>query len=484
MKLFTTPAFWIVVAIFTLAAVVVLFRSRARHEWGFREAVQNPEQWSRNIERASRELERAIEEAKDWDESKVSAAVNRFVFDVSSSQQAPLDARVLKSMGPQVYPAVLQILADASKQEKLVKPTGENLLPEAPFNRACTLLGDAPPTNAAALVARFLGEPSEEIRKDAALVLGKIGTPEVISPLRKAFSDSDEYVRSYGLLGLQWAIKNRRLNEQCARDLYEDIAQLVLSGKNPNKSAALLLDIDPPRTTELFLSEKVFTANAPALHAALEALAEKHVKIPRDGLLNLIADLESGDLKYPKSRALAEALRLLGQHRLEQDRTFLEARTGSSDERVAEGAATGLIASFDLEGFEQRAWELMNKDGFSALKPAQKPYLAVMMFDGEVNNGGLFQYFFNPSGDYWPEALAGFEAMESKDCLGIIREAVGKFGKDGPHQDREQRQEQLAKLQRKSKAVFDSLDDRYYKSKEVLEVMAKRYVLKNPEAFR
>jgi len=285
-------------------------------------------------------------------------------------------------------------------------------------------------------------------------------------------------------MGLRWAIKNHRLNEQCARELYEDIAQLVISGKNGDKSAYLLLHIDQTRATELFLSERVFTPSALSLHEALEALADERIAVPRDQLLTLIADLEKSEMKYPKTHALGESLRLLGQHKFAGDRPFLEARTSSSEPRVAVGAAAGLIASFDLEGFEQRIWDEVNTKGFSALEPAQKQYLAVLMYDGEVNNGGLSQYFFNSSGDHWREALAGLEAMGFSERLTVLREAVSKFGKDGPFQDRARRQEELAKLARKNDALFDALDDRYYKSKEVIEMLTMRYVLKNPDSFK
>lgn len=480
----TSPLLWIIVAIVAIAAVVVIFRFRARSEWGFREVVKDPGQWSSEMERASRALERATEEAKQWNESQVSAAVNHFVFDVSSSLEASGDARILKSLGTRIHPTVLQILGDTSRRSKLVKPTGENLLPEAPFNRACNLRGDAPPTNAAALIAPFLDDPADEIRKDAALVLGTIGTQEVLTPLRKAFADPDEYVRSCGLIGLQRAIENHRLDEQCARELYQDIAQLVIAGKNHDQSAALLLSIDPTRATDLFLSDRVFTATAPSLHEALEALADKRIAVPRERLLSLIADLEKSELKYPKTYALGESLRLLGQHKLASDRPFLEARTSSSEPRVAAGAAAGLIASFDLEGFEQRTWDAKSTSGFSTLKPAQKQYLAVLMYDGEVNNGGLSQYFFNSSGDHWRDALAGLAAMGFSERHTVLREAVSKFGKDGPSQDRERRQEELAKLARKNDALFDALDDRYYKSKEVIEVLTQRHVLQNAGAFK
>ncbi len=189
-------------------------------------------------------------------------------------------------------------------------------------------------------------------------------------------------------------------------------------------------------------------------------------------------------MEYPKTYALGESLRLLGQQKLASDRPFLEARTSSSESRVAAGAAAGLIASFDLEGFEQRTWDAVTTNGFSTLKPAQKQYVAVLMYDGDVNNGGLSQYFFNSSGDHWRDALAGLEAMGFSERLKVLREAVSKFGKDGPSQDRERRQEELAKLARKNDALFDALDDRYYKCKEVIEVLTMRYVLKHADAFK
>ena len=74
--------------------------------------------------------------------------------------------------------------------------------------------------------------------------------------------------------------------------------------------------------------------------------------------------------------------------------------------------------------------------------------------------------------------------MGFKERLAVMHDAIGKFGKDGPSQDRERRQKQLANLERKNDGVFAALDEGYYKSKEVIEVLAKRYVLKNPESFR
>ncbi len=106
------------------------------------------------------------------------------------------------------------------------------------------------------------------------------------------------------------------------------------------------------------------------------------------------------------------------------------------------------------------------------------------MFDGEVNNGGLSQYFFNSSGDYWREALAGLEAMGASERATILKEAAAKFDAEAPSKNRDQRQNQLAKLARKDDALFDALDSRYYASKEVIDVVMTKYVIKNAQAFK
>lgn len=483
MKIMTPTVLWTVLVAVALAGLFFVFRNRVSQRWGFREAVQNPKDWSRDSERTRREIEKAVGESASWNNGQVSAAASRFIFEISSSEEATVELKVLRSLGTRVHSSVLTILGDSSNRARLVAPTGTNLLPEAPFNRACDLL-EEPPAAAARLISPFLEEPSAGIRKDAALVLGKIGSKEVVPSLRRVFEDQDEYVRSYGLMGLRDALHGGRDHELGANDLFDDIAALLLSNKNADDAADLLVLIDAERATGLFLSPKVFDANATFLHEVLEALAKKQTPVPRDRLLRLIADLEAREIKYPITYALKEALLLLGQTKNPDDRSFLEKRTYSSETKVAEGAMAGLIASFGLEGFEERIWESEGKNGIGGLPAEQRRYLAVLILDGQVNNGGLTQYFFNSSGGQWREAEAGLEAMGFKERLQLLREAIAKFGKGGPSQEREHRQEQLSKLEQGATSAFDDLDNRYFACKAVVEVLSKRYVLKNEQAFR
>src|SRR5262249_42284402 len=216
---------------------------------------------------------------------------SRFVFDVESRRTAWADGKVLQGLGGKTHPHLLTILGDQSLRVKLVKPTGVDLLPEAPFNRVCFLLEESPPEAAVPLLSPFLNESSDGIRKDAAIVLGSIGTESVTAPVRLALRDSDEYVRSYALMGLGRAIEAGRLSGECRRDLFGDVRQLISAGKNGDEASRLLLKFDRNRATDFFFSDAQFSPKAESLHEILSALNEKRIIVPRARLLSLVASL-------------------------------------------------------------------------------------------------------------------------------------------------------------------------------------------------
>ena len=478
-----SPVIWIITIGLVVIIAVALFKNREDAHWGFKDVVKNPEYWDA-ASQARQEADEAAEAAKTWSDDQVASATRHFVLEVSTSREAWGEARILRELGQRTHPTVLNLLGDEKIYDRLVKPTGEDLVPEAPFNRACDILGDEPPQEAVAALAPFLNDPSEQIRKDAALAIAKTGAAEIIPHVRKAFSDADEYVRSYALMGLEFSLNRDGLAESVPGELFSDVKTLLKKGHNSDKAADILFRLDSEEAKDYFLSSDVFRADSRIVHEVLETLANAKVPVHRELLLGLISALDTSDLKYPRTYALGEALRLLGQIQNPEDREFLSARLTHSEDRVAEGAAAGLLCSHGLEGFEQRIWESEEKSGYDSLPDHQRYYSAVFMCDAEINNGGLAQYFVNSSGDHWRDALAGLEAIGSKVRLGVVREAISLFGPDGPSEDRDNRQEQLSKIYKKNDSIFEALETRYYNSAEVVEVLATRFVLANPDSFR
>lgn len=452
-------------------------------EWGFKDVVKNPD-YLAEVGQGMQAADEAAGAAQNWSDEKVAAATRHFILEVSTGREAWEEARILQSLQRRAHPAVLELLGEVNLYDRLVKPTGDDLGPEAPFNRACDLLGDAPPREAVGLLAPFLNDRSEEIRKDAVLAIAKTGTEEIIPYVRKAFADSDEYVRSYALMGIEFALERDGLAEAVPAMLFDSVKDLLEKGRNADKAVGVLFRFNSGKAKDYFLSDKVFGPDSEIIYSVLSTLSSAGVSVPRERLLKLISAFDAGELKYPRSYALGGALRLLGQMNNPGDRDLLLSRLTHADEQVAQGAAAGLLCLSGLEGFEQRIWNSENKSGYESLPEHQRFYSAVFMCDAEINNGGLAQYFMNSSGDHWRDGVAGLEAMGFQERLDVLKEAIALFGADGPSDDREKRHIQLSKLYKKNDAIFDELESRYYGSSEVVEVVATRFVLANPDSFR
>lgn len=188
MSAFPSPVLWALLIAVAVAGVFILVRSRNRLDWGFKDVVKNPEYWD-GVTQSQQRVESAVNAAKTWDAGKIASSTKRFVLEVTSSGDASDQARVLRELGERTHPAVLGLLRDASLYGRLVKPTGKDILPEAPFNRACDLLGDFPGAEAVEALTPFLSDPCEEIRKDAALAIAKTGAVTITSLVRRAFLD-------------------------------------------------------------------------------------------------------------------------------------------------------------------------------------------------------------------------------------------------------------------------------------------------------
>jgi hypothetical protein len=285
-------------------------------------------------------------------------------------------------------------------------------------------------------------------------------------------------------MGVRRALDAGRLSNEVARSLLDQLERLISEGTNDYDAPNLLLRIDRPRALQLFFSDRIFTSESKSLSTVLQMLNENDVIVPREKLLELIAKLDSAQLDYPQTSQLEKALHLLGKHQNVDDRDTLRKFLSHADKWVREGAASGMMASHGLADLWNRIGKKVKERGWDSLTAPERRYLAVSVFDSQVRNGGLSQYFFNSYGDDWKDALAGLEAIGSQERLAVLREAVAKFSPGGPLTNRDDRMQQLARLANDDDKLFDALDTRYYESTENLSVLLMWYVLKMPEAFR
>jgi HEAT repeat protein len=484
MNLLTSSTLWIIFALVAAVVVVSVYMSSSERPGGFKDVLKNPQEYQEALDTADRDYQRALSEARKFTDQELAALVRHFVLEVRSSREADIDKRLLVALALRTQTAVIDLLGDSTLREQLVIPTGENFLPEAPFNRACMLLEGNTPAACIPVVAPFLDLERKEIKKSAALILGESGHADAAPQLRKALADPDEYVRSYALIGLERARERCGLSNECATALFPDIQRLVAEGKNADDATKLLLKLDRDKASSFMLSEAIFSPRYRELHHVLAALTQESVNVPRQGILDLIEPLRAQELQYPETYLLGELLHALGKHRDPADRPLFESMLSHPEERVGEGAAAGLLNSHGMGDFEKRIWQREEQSGAESLTQQQRYYSAIIACDAEIKNGGLSQYFFNSSGNTWKDALNGFEVMGLTEHAQILRQAVAVFGSTGPDTDRDRRMDQLSRISRKNETSFDALDTRYFASKENICAQGARYVIQNAEAFK
>ncbi len=118
-----------------------------------------------------------------------------------------------------------------------------------------------------------------------------------------------------------------------------------------------------------------------------------------------------------------------------------------------------------------------------ANSPAPVRHLwALELLGMELVNGGIHQYFFNSSGDLWPDAMEGLEQAGYARSAAAFRKAVAIFGQEGPSTNRTVRFKQLDQLSKTVEAELNRLGDQVYEG--MAETNTWPYVIRNAEIFR
>lgn len=129
----------------------------------------------------------------------------------------------------------------------------------------------------------------------------------------------------------------------------------------------------------------------------------------------------------------------------------------SNDDDVVYHVIDELIRMVDAIPQDQQV------DYVRTLTPGMRMAWGVFMVDGEVNNGGFNQYFWNGSNEYVHEAREGFRLIGAFEHARLLDEAVERFEKHAqtlePFHERGTIE---AFSESYDEDVFTDLDDRYF----------------------
>jgi len=132
----------------------------------------------------------------------------------------------------------------------------------------------------------------------------------------------------------------------------------------------------------------------------------------------------------------------------------------------------------------QLLWDKSKNDNnFESLNVEEKTVLYIEMLEGQVNNGGFDQYFFNSSGDYAHETLEALERINAPQMRNILDEAIKSFPITPVPKDTEKRRKFMEDLPESISNNWVRLDNEFYEYPENLARLVIEYVKKNKRSF-
>ena len=145
-----------------------------------------------------------------------------------------------------------------------------------------------------------------------------------------------------------------------------------------------------------------------------------------------------------------------------------------------------IINSRDVQSVIQPVWwsvsiydgEERYESDLAPFTLPQRYVFAIQWYQAEVNNGGHCQFYDNPTGIVWEDAMNGFIAIGAKKNADIIKDSAARMG-GKPSKDQVKRQEQMDKFEQD----FDELDTRFYESEEEMTELLFAYIEANSKDF-
>ena len=129
-------------------------------------------------------------------------------------------------------------------------------------------------------------------------------------------------------------------------------------------------------------------------------------------------------------------------------------------------------------------WEKSKNDkDFESLNEYEKNVIFIEMLEGQVNNGGFDQYFFNSTGEYAYETLKALEEINANQTAKILNSAIKAFPTLPVPKDTEQRRELMEDIPDNISENWDKLDDEFYEYPENLAGLVIEYVKTNKKEF-
>lgn len=113
----------------------------------------------------------------------------------------------------------------------------------------------------------------------------------------------------------------------------------------------------------------------------------------------------------------------------------------------------------------------------------EKNVLLVLGFDGQVNNGGFGQFFFNSTGTFAHETANALQIIGATESYDLLKKAIPFFPKSFIPKDTGERRDLMDEFPEETYEGWDKLDSKFYKKNENLDELILNYMRKNKNKF-
>ena len=122
----------------------------------------------------------------------------------------------------------------------------------------------------------------------------------------------------------------------------------------------------------------------------------------------------------------------------------------------------------------------IGKIAFTRQNGVQQVFTAIWELQGEVNNGGFHQYFFNYSGESSGVVVSALDTIGAHQTRQIVADAIDRFPGGRPSTNTDERRRILAKV---DPDIWNDLDDAFFTYPDDLTELLYAFVKSHPEEF-
>ncbi|MEM7519210.1 MAG: DMP19 family protein, partial [Planctomycetota bacterium] len=313
--------------------------------------------------------------------------------------------------------------------------------------------------------------------RNAAMVARESDTTRV----EQALSDPDHDVQSAVLDGLSHAAAREDPTHPFLETMFTALMPFAAGEQSTqlDGSAECMGEIDAPRATAILSTPRFIRRDNPNIKDVLATL-HKLDFTPDPALLWPLLEQARSDLPgYRAERTHGLLLELAARTPSERVEREIEDALRSSLEGVRSGAASALLRLHQLP--EPVDLLLI---GDSERSDVEQYVASVSSLEGQVNNGGFLQYFFNSTGDDCLVALEATRAVGLPHTNSQLQRAVAVLGAHEPLADRDRRLELIADMRDADEEALESITSEFFADHDQLVVTLARYMVHHAAAIR